>query len=54
MNVRILVFVDSNLVYFCVVFVIFFFKVMMKVYLLVRSKKCVFYIIEIDGWVGCY
>ena len=54
MNVRILVFVDSNLAYSRAVLVILFPKATMKAYLLARSKKREFYIIETDERPGCH
>ena len=54
MNVRILVFIDSNLAYSRAALVILFPKATMKAYLLARSKKCEFYIIETDGRAECH
>lgn len=54
MNVRILVYVDSNLAYSRAALIILFPKATMKAYLLARSKKREFYIIETDGRAGCH
>lgn len=54
MNVRILVYVDSNLAYSRAALVILFPKATMKAYLLARSKKREFYIIETDERPGCH
>lgn len=54
MNVRILVFIDSNLAYSRAALVILFPKATMKAYLLARSKKREFYIIETDERPGCH
>lgn len=54
MNVRILVFVDSNLAYSRAALVILFPKATMKAYSLARSKKREFYIIETDERPGCH
>lgn len=54
MNVRILVFIDSNLAYSRAALVILFPKATMKAYLLARSKKREFYIIETDGRAECH
>lgn len=54
MNVRILVYVDSNLAYSRAALIILFPKATMKAYLLARSKKREFYIIETDERPGCH